>query len=60
MKSEKTILFYYNNVLFNVCAVTLIKKTIRMMLLLRFAKQAQKPLDPSISAGKHDNNNTIQ
>ena len=30
-----------------------------MMLLLRFAKQAQKPLDLSISAGKHDNN-TIQ
>ena len=29
-----------------------------MMLLLRFAKQAQKPLDLSISAGKH--NNTIQ
>ena len=29
------------------------------MLLLRFAKQAQKPLDLSISAGKH-NNNTIQ
>ena len=47
-------------VLFNVCAVTLIKKTIRMMLLLRFAKQAQKPLDLSISAGKHDNNNAIQ
>ena len=31
-----------------------------MMLLLRFAKQAQKPLDLCISAGKHDNNNTIQ
>ena len=29
------------------------------MLLLRFVKQAQKPLDLSISAGKHDNN-TIQ